>query len=128
MSIDRIKRVNELLHREIGAALHHILAKDEVDLSSVTVTHVVTSRNLRQARVLVSVFGQSAERDTILRVLRRRRTEIQEYVHRTVVLKYTPRLKFEIDTSIERGDHVLNILDDLDIPPTQTDPDPEQSN
>jgi len=34
-----------------------------------------------------------------------------------VVLKYTPQLHFEIDHALERGDRVMQILDEIEIPP-----------
>ena len=46
----------------------------------------------------------------MLGLLRHRRGEIQRLINRDLVLKYTPRLAFELDGSIERGDHVLDIL------------------
>jgi len=107
-------RVNELLRREIGAALFQIMTADELDLSAVTVTHVVTSSNLRSARVLVSIRDHHDERGRMLAMLRRHRAEIQERINRDLTLKYTPRLTFELDTSLERGDHVLDLLAEID--------------
>ena len=66
MNVDRIKRVNELLHREIGRALYQVLRDDEVDLSAVMIAHVITHRDLRQARVLVSVRGAEEEQQRVL--------------------------------------------------------------
>jgi len=34
-----------------------------------------------------------------------------------VVLKYTPQLHFDIDHSLERGDRIMQILDEIEIPP-----------
>jgi ribosome-binding factor A len=34
-----------------------------------------------------------------------------------VVLKYTPHLHFKLDDSIERGSRVLEIMQDLELPP-----------
>ena len=39
---------------------------------------------------------------------------IQQRINADLVLKYTPRLQFELDTSIAQGDHVLSVLDELD--------------
>jgi ribosome-binding factor A len=114
VSINRMNRVNELLKREIGAALFQIMDEASFDLSSVTVTHVVTSRNLRQARVLVSIRDHHQERRKMLSLLRRHRRRIQDRISRNIVLKYTPRLSFELDTSLERGDHVLRILSEME--------------
>jgi ribosome-binding factor A len=114
VSVDRMHRVNELLKREIGAALFQIMNEADFDLSSVTVTHVLTIRNLRQARVLVSIRDHHDERRKMLSLVRSHRREIQDRINRNTVLKYTPRLSFELDTSLERGDHVLQILNEMD--------------
>jgi len=117
MNVDRIKRVNELLHREIGEALYHVLRDDEVDLSVVMISHVITHRDLRQARVLVSVRGTEEEQQRVLKRLRRHRADLQAEVMKKVVLKYTPRLQFELDRSVAQGDHILDVLSALDVPP-----------
>ena len=121
MSIDRMKRVNELLHREISASLYHVLDPDEVDLSAITVTHVITTKDLRRANVLVSVRHPDKTGKTVMTLLRAHRKEIQAYFHGKVVLKYTPRLSFELDTSLQQGDRLLNLLSEIDIPEAMND-------
>jgi len=85
-------------------------------MAAATITHVVTARNLRTARVLVSIRGDSDKQRRMLSLLRRHRPEIQQAINRDLTLKYTPRLHFELDLSIQHGDHVLDILSHLDIP------------
>ena len=114
MAVDRLKRINELLRREIADALFRIMTEEAFDLSAVTITHVQTSRNLRHARVLVSVLGHEGEHNRMLSLLRRHRTEFQARINADLVLKYTPRLSFELDTSVERGDHMLDVLAQLE--------------
>jgi ribosome-binding factor A len=46
-------------------------------------------------------------------VLEQNRIRIQGLVAKSVVLKYTPTLKFIVDDSIVRGNRVLKILDEL---------------
>jgi len=113
MSVDRIERVNALIKREIGESLFHIMNDSDFDLAAVTVTHVVTSRNLRTARVLVSIRGDEKKKTKMLGMLRRRRPEIQRLINRDLTLKYTPKLHIDLDRSIEGGDHVLDILSHL---------------
>ena len=110
MNVDRMTRVNELLRREIGQALFRIMNDAGFDLAAVSVTHVMTSKNLRSARVLVSIRDHEKERDKMLGLLRKHRCEMQEIIGKNVVLKYTPQLTFELDTSVEKGDKVLGIL------------------
>jgi ribosome-binding factor A len=110
----RMTRVNELLRREIGLALYRLLNQDGIDLANITVTHVVTSSDLRTARVLVSVRGDAKKANSAMAALRERRGHIQKLISKNVVLKYTPRLTFGLDTSLQEGDHVLDILRNID--------------
>lgn len=116
MSVDRMKRVNVLLHREIASGMYRILGESEIDIASITVTKVSVTRNLRQAKVMVSIRDHKEERDKILSRLRSHRKDFQEYISESVVLKYTPRIFFALDESIEKGDHVLDILSKIDVP------------
>lgn len=125
MSTDRIARVNELLRREIGNALYHVLKDYEIDMAAVTVTHVMATRNLRSARVLVSIRDHGNERDRMISRLKRHRGEIQAIINRNMTLKYTPKLMFELDPSVEKGDHILDILRDMEGSAKETDPGDE---
>ena len=113
MAVDRIARVNQLLRREIAEVLFRVIKSAEVNLAAVTVTQVSVSRDLRSARVGVSVLGQAHEQERVLALLRRCRADIQSRVNKDVYLRYTPRLTFELDASVERGDHMLALLDQM---------------
>lgn len=117
MKVDRLTRVNELLRREIGGTLYRVLDRSVIDLSAVTVTHVIVSSDLHTARVLVSVRGDEALHRKVLRNLQSLHGVIQEEVAKAVILKYTPRLHFELDRSIEDGDRVLSLLSSLESHP-----------
>ena len=121
MPNQRIVRVNEMMRREIALAVPRLLSSANVDLAAVTVTHVDTSPNLRQARVFISILGHEAERADIMAIFKRHRVELQSEINRNLVLKYTPRLSFHLDLSLEKGDRVLHLLDELDTP---SDPEP----
>lgn len=120
MSIDRLTRINELLKREIGDLLYRVMHENNFDLSAVTITRVMTSRNLRHARVLVSIREHHAERERMLALLRRHRAEIQQRINTDITLKYTPCLTFELDTSIEEGDRILQLMATLEPSASET--------
>ena len=113
MSVDRLVRVNELLKREIGLSLYRVITEGGFDLSAVTITKVIVSKDLANARVLVSIRDHEDNRGQMLDRLRSHRGEIQKLVSSVVVLKRTPRLHFDLDTSIEEGDRVLQLLTTL---------------
>ena len=114
MGTNRLDRVNQLLQKEIAGSLYRILPNTGVDLATVTVTHVITSPDLRNARVLISVMGDQVDGQRVINVLNKYRVDIQKAVSSVVVLKFTPVLKFALDTSLEQGDQVLQLLDELD--------------
>ena len=116
MSSARIIRVNELLKREIASDILRLFATDRFDTGSITVTRVEATTDLREAKVHISIFEHEEERVEMIRFLNKHRKEIQARMSQNVILKYTPRLHFRLDTSIEGGDRVLGILSQLDIP------------
>ena len=116
MSVDRLSRVNALLRRVIGEAMFRVFQGVDVDAGRITVTEVVCAKNLRNATVRLSVFGDAAEKKRVLGHIVRRTHEFERTVNREVRLKFTPQLRFELDYSLEKGDAVLALLDRLDIP------------
>ena len=116
MSVDRLERVNSLLKRVIGEAVFRVLQGDDVNPGVVTVTGVKCAKSLRNAAVKVSVFGEPVEQNRVLGHLIRRTHEFERIVNAEVRLKFTPQLRFVIDHSLEKGDHVLALLDNLPPP------------
>ena len=108
----RLERVNEVIRRELSD-----LVSREVLLSSkvlVTIPAVSITPDLRQCYVYVSVIGKPEDKTQVIAELENQRTPLQAALARRVVLKYTPHLYFRLDESIERGNRVLKIMQDLD--------------
>ncbi len=112
MSSLRHQRVRELLKREIGEVIRRELPVEETGL--ITVTDVGMANDLKAATVYVGVLGTAEQQRKGLAAVRRHRARIQELISRQVILKYTPRLHFVLDRSIERGQRVLQIIEDLE--------------
>jgi ribosome-binding factor A len=123
MTSRRLTRVNELMRREIGQALFRLVTENGFDMAAVTVSHVVTSPDLRQARVLISIRDHTADREAMLKMIQNHRKAIQAHINRYLKIKYTPRLTFSLDDSIEKGDRVLEILSHMEPPPGDAEPD-----
>ena len=113
MSVDRLDRVNALLKRVIGEGMFRIMQNDDVSPALITVTDVACATNLRDATVKVSVFGDSSTQERALGHLVHHAREFQRAVNSQVRLKFTPQLHFQLDHSLEKGDHVLEILNSL---------------
>ena len=110
---DRIARVNEILKREIAAILEKENISRENNLLSIT--KVQCSSCLKNATVYVSVYGGGPDaEDEVIQLLESKRALIQKRIAKTIVLKYTPVLRFTADRNLEEGDRVLNILRELE--------------
>ena len=112
MPSHRLLRVRELLKREIGEAIRRELPVQQAGL--VTVNDVEVTGDLKNAKVYLGMLGNAEQKKTAFDLLHRNRTRIQSLVAKTVVLKYTPRLKFVMDASVDRGNRVLQIIEELE--------------
>ena len=110
----RLLRVNELLKRELSALLVREMTFANL---LVTVKHVDVTPDLKSAHVYVSVLGSEGRKD-VLPKLEANRAALQADLSKHVVLKYTPHLVFHLDDSIERGARVLEILQEIEPPPS----------
>lgn len=114
MSIDRLTRVNQLLKQEIAESLFRVVNEPGADMAAVTVTRVLTSSNLRHTRVFVSIRGDEETRTKLFNLIKHHRKQIQQGIAKHIVLKYTPQISFELDLSIEQGDHILDLIAKLE--------------
>lgn len=94
-----------------------VMQGDTVQPGLITVTNVACGKDLRDATVKVSVFGDDTLKETALQHLKHNAKRFQQIINREVKLKFTPRLAFQLDLSLEKGDEVLAILNNL--PPVE---------
>ena len=113
MSVNRLDRVNSLLKRVIADAMHSVMQGDSVAPGLITVTGVSCGKDLRDATVGISVFGDDELKKTAIQHLQHNARRFQSVINREIRLKFTPRLLFQLDRSIEKGDEVLSILSHL---------------
>ena len=125
MAKDRLLRVNELLQRELGNVFISVVSS-AMPNALVTVTHVKTAIDLRDATVFVSIYGKNVDKESVLAFLERNRALIQSELSHRIILKYTPRLHFRLDESAEQADKVFSIIRELDAeegnPPSEQPP------
>jgi len=108
----RHQRVRELLKREIGQVIRREIPVGQAGL--ITVNDVGVAGDLQSATVFIGIIGTADQQRKALDILRKERLRIQGMVGRAVVLKYTPKLRFELDVSVERGNRVLEILEEIE--------------
>ncbi len=119
----RLQRVRELLKREIGEIIRREIPVGEAGL--ITVNDVDVSSDLQAATVYIGILGSGEQRKKGLSQLNHHRKRIHALVAKGVILKYTPHLRFLMDASLEHGNKVLKIIDELEhsAPPDETTPE-----
>ena len=121
----RHQRVRELLKRTVGEILRREMDSESCGL--ITVNDVGMANDLHSAMIFVSVLGSDEQKRTAAEQLKSERSRIQYILGREVVLKYTPRIKFELDDSIEAGNRVMSILDEMEQADSGTNPNDEEN-
>ena len=108
----RIERVNTLIRKEISELIQQQVRDPRLD-DFVTVTEVSTSPDLRHAKIFVSSMSGKQEEQKILTVLNSAAGFLRTELARKVTLRRTPELSFAWDDSIEHGDRILQLLDQV---------------
>jgi ribosome-binding factor A len=106
----RIERVNHLIRQEISELLRREV-KDPRLSGFVSITEVVTSPDLKHAKVFVSCIGNDEEKKEILSALVAASGFLHNELTKRLRLRHIPVLEFRWDYSIEQGAHILELID-----------------
>jgi ribosome-binding factor A len=107
----RLDRVNQLVKEEISTVLQRELKDPR--LGFVSVTEVETSKDLRQAKVFVSVLGDERKWSASLQALHSARGFIRNWLRTHLDLRVIPVLDFRADRSMEHAARIQALLDRL---------------
>lgn len=114
MRAKRTEKVADLFRKEIS----DLILKEVKDprIGFVTVTDVEISKDLKHARVYVSVMEQDTEkRKETLTALNRASGFLRHRMYKNLSLRYSPELKFFLDESIDKGFRIDEVLKELDV-------------
>ena len=111
--IDRVRRVSELVRRQVSQFIVRELADE--DLGIVSVTAVDMSRDLQQATVYVSSLAQGPDVESILFVLEENVPAVRRDLAQSLHLRRVPDLTFRYDESVERGQRLTKMIDELGL-------------
>ena len=113
MASNRIGRINEEIQRELSALIPAV--KDPRVSGMISVTAVETTPDLRYAKAYISVLDkENGER--VLKGLRSASGWLRRELGSALRLRYTPELVFQLDDSIDKGTHILELLRSVEGP------------
>ena len=104
----RLDRVNQLIKEEISTLLQRELKDPR--LGFVTVTEVETSKDLKVAKVFVSVLGGEPQWTASLAALASARGFVRNWLRQHLDLRVTPELDFRADRSMEHAARIQALL------------------
>lgn len=106
----RIKQVNELLHREIGSLI--VKESELPEGSVVTITRVDTSPNLQQAKVYISVIPEGQNKEVLL-LLKKNIFTIQQDLNKRLHMRPVPKIIWMSDKGSKDVNRVEEILNSI---------------
>ena len=113
MASNRIGRINEEIQRELSALIPAV--KDPRVSGMISVTAVETTPDLRYAKAYISVLDkENGER--VLKGLRSASGWLRRELGSALKLRYTPELVFQLDDSVDKGAHILELLRSVEGP------------
>lgn len=116
MQGSRPARVGDQIREELAELLsRHV--KDP-GLGFVTVQWVKVSPDLQNARVYYTVLGDARERKDTARALDRALPFLRREIAQRLRLRRAPELAFHYDESVERGERIEQLLDEIRQMPT----------
>src|SRR5688572_2460688 len=113
----RTDRVGHLIQIELSQLIVQKLKDPR--LGFVTVTHVEVSPDLKWARVFYSVIGDEKKRKSTQEALQRAAGFLQREIGSAIKIRYTPKLTFVFDDSLDRGQEIDRVIHKLDAEKNQ---------
>jgi ribosome-binding factor A len=107
----RARRMGEQIQRELTELLRRDV-KDE-RIGNVTITAVTVTGDLRTARVYYLIFGKEGADLNVQRGLESAAGFLRNALSKSLMIRYTPTLSFELDTSIEHGVRLTQLIDSV---------------
>ncbi len=117
----RVNRVRESLLREFSDIVRRLR---DPRVRFATVVDAEVSRDLRHARMLVSVLGSEDEKIAATEALQNATGFIRRELAQRMHLRYVPEISVEYDDTSERAARITGLLDSLDIPTEPADQGP----
>ena len=108
----RIERLNSIIRQELSELLQ-LQVKDPRLGNFIAVTEVEVTPDLKYAKVFVSSMTEETDRKEVLAALSSAAGFFRTRLAKNLKMRRTPELTFQWDDSIERGDRLLRLIDEV---------------
>ena len=105
----RADRVAEAIRMEIARFLSED-AKDPRLAGLVTITAVDVTRDLRHARLFISIMGSESQRASTIEALEGMKGHLRTRLSKSLSLRVAPEISFKMDESVARAARIESLL------------------
>lgn len=109
--MERTDRIAGEIQKEISDIIRNSI-KDPRIPQMVSVTGVKVTKDLRYAKVYISIYGSDEEKKNAITALKGAAGFVRREIGQRIQLRYTPEIIFEADDSIERGMHISKLIEE----------------
>ncbi|MBR8827002.1 MAG: 30S ribosome-binding factor RbfA [Gomphosphaeria aponina SAG 52.96 = DSM 107014] len=109
----RMSKVSSLIKQEVSQMLLNGIKDDRVGAGMVSITDVDVSGDLQHAKIFVSIYGTEAAKAETMEGLKSSTGFVRRELGQRIRLRRTPEVVFLEDTSLERGDRLLNLINKI---------------
>jgi ribosome-binding factor A len=104
-------KVASQLQRLVATVLQRDVADPRVD-GLVSITKVEVTKDLREARVFISILGGTRPAATVLEGIKSAGRHIQAEAAEGLAMRFAPRLSFHLDESLKKQAEILKLIDE----------------
>jgi len=112
MSYQRVERIAEEIKKDISRIIRDEV-KDPRIAQMASITRVEVTKDLRYAKVYISVLGDEKEKSDTMEGLNRASGYIRKELGRGLKIRYIPELRFILDNSIEYSIEISKKIDEI---------------
>ena len=106
----RGRRLSELLQRELSQILQRSIGNQ--DLGLVTITKVVATSDMRNAKVYVTFLNEQLSTKNCIETLNNLVPYLRGLLASSINLRVTPRLAFYFDETLAHGNRLLGLINE----------------
>ena len=110
--MSRAARVAKLIKTEVSEIIHEDVSDPRIGF--ISLTQVDLSPDLENAKIFVSILGDEQKKNETMHGLASATRFIRGKLGDVLEMRDVPKLSFELDTSLERGSKILNIMSKLE--------------
>ena len=107
----RTDRVSDLIKGEVSRLLLREVRDPRVGF--VTITGATVSPDLKNVRVFVSILGEPQARQASIKALNSASGFFKRALFKNLGLRFAPAVRFELDESLDQGDRIERVLQQI---------------